>query len=157
MTIKGLMIDPSSNHPIVILRNEERDVFLPIWIGVFEASAIQLELEGIEPERPMTHDLLASTFEALGAKIERIVVSDLKENTFFASIVVHQAGESREIDSRPSDALALALRVGAPVYVSEDVLSRARTAGPSSDATDEERLKEWFEGLGEEDLGKYTM
>ena len=156
MEIKGLMIDPATNHPIVILRDDEGDRFLPIWIGIFEASAIQMKLEAVRTERPMTHDLLASVFAELGAEVRRIRVSDLRENTFYAEIeAVNAAGETVLIDSRPSDALALSLRVGAPIWVSEDVLERARNS--AQPAADEEKLREWFAGLDPDDLGKYTM
>ncbi|MEM1249929.1 MAG: bifunctional nuclease family protein [Acidobacteriota bacterium] len=156
MEIKGLMIDPATNHPIVILRDDEGDRFLPIWIGIFEASAIQMRLESVQTERPMTHDLLGSVFSELGAEVRRIRVCDLRENTFFAEIEVEtEHGEIVRIDSRPSDAMALALRVGAPVWVKENVLERARSS--AQPAADEEKLREWFAGLDPDDLGKYTM
>src|SRR6185436_15479539 len=115
--IKGLMLDPSSNIPIVILRDTESQLFLPIWIGVFEANAIALRIEGVEPPRPMTHDLLRLVLEKLGATVEKIVISDLRESTFFALIHLRQGGQSVAVDARPSDAIALALRTEAPIYV----------------------------------------
>src|SRR5688572_17412701 len=117
MEIKGLMLDPTSNIPIVVLREEGGQVFLPIWIGVFEANAIALRIEGIDPPRPLTHDLLRSVFQHFSAEVQRIVISDLRENTFFAMIHVVQAGNEMAIDARPSDAIALALRTEAPIFV----------------------------------------
>ncbi len=155
MEVKGLMVDPATNHPIVILRDEAGDRFLPIWIGIFEAGAIQMKLEGMSSERPMTHDLLRAVFGELGGRVVRITICDLRENTFFASIRVEQDGAVREIDARPSDALALALRAEVPVFVSEEVLERARTS--DQPAADEAKLREWFEGLDPDDMGKYTM
>ena len=157
MEIKGLMLDPSSNVPIVILRDEESDVFLPIWIGIFEANAIALRIEGVEPPRPMTHDLLLSSVRTLGAAIDRIVISDLKESTFFAVIHLDRSGEKMTIDSRPSDAIALALRAEAPIFVLRTVLEKAKAVEINEDATEEEKIKKMLEELGPEDLGKYTM
>lgn len=164
MIIRGLMIDPSSNSPIVVLRVQERDVFLPIWIGVSEASAIQMTLEGMTPPRPMTHDLLAQTLSSLEAELQSVVIRDLEDNVFFATLNVEQAGKLVEIDARPSDALALALRVGAEVFVEQHVLEKAQAIDISSldvesgeEGDEADRLKKWFEGLSPEDLGKYTM
>jgi uncharacterized protein len=163
MIIKGLMIDPTSNSPIVVLRVQDSDVFLPIWIGMFEASAIQMALEGTSPPRPMTHDLLADTFASLGAEVESVVIRDLVDNVFFATLHVRHGDEMVEIDARPSDALALALRVGADVFVEQTVLDRAKAVDLSTvepgdqEEGEEDRLRRWFEGLGPEDLGKYTM
>ncbi len=157
MIVKGLMLDPSSNSPIVILREQDSDLFLPIWIGAFEASAIQLRIEGIEPPRPMTHDLLTSVLTTLGAVVTRVVISDLKENTFFATLHVQRGGETWEVDSRPSDALAVALRVEAPVFVRKSVLDQAHAVDLTARASDDEKLKKWLDDLTPEDLGKYTM
>lgn len=157
MKVNGLMIDPSTNHPIVILRDEGAKLFLPIWIGVFEASAIQLELEGIERSRPMTHDLMRSLLEHLGSEVAKVVICDLKEHTFFAEIHLRRSGEEIVVDSRPSDALALALRVDAPIFVAPTVLERAKALEVPEDADDDERLRKYLEELGPEDLGKYTM
>ena len=157
MEIKGLMLDPSSNVPIVILRDEESDVFLPIWIGVFEANAIALRIEGVEPPRPMTHDLLLSSLQSLDAVIERIVISDLRDSTFFARIHLDRRGEKLTLDSRPSDAIALALRAEAPIFVLRAVLEKARAVDVDASATDEEKIRKMLEELGPEDLGKYTM
>lgn len=155
--IKGLMLDPSSNIPIVILRDTESQLFLPIWIGVFEANAIALRIEGVEPPRPMTHDLLRLVLEKLGATVEKIVISDLRESTFFALIHLQQKGESVTVDARPSDAIALALRTGAPIYVLRSVLDKAQAADLTADATDEDKLKKWLEEISPDELGKWTM
>jgi hypothetical protein len=155
--IKGLMLDPSSNVPIVILRDIQSQLFLPIWIGVFEANAIALRIEGVEPPRPMTHDLLRSVVEQLGATVEKIVISDLKESTFFAVIHVRNEQGSQPIDARPSDAIALALRTDAPIYVLRSVLDKAQAVDLASEASDEEKLKKWLEEIGPDELGKWTM
>lgn len=155
--IKGLMLDPSSNVPIVILRDIQSQLFLPIWIGVFEANAIALRIEGVEPPRPMTHDLLRSVVEQLGATVEKIVISDLKESTFFAVIHVRSEQGFWPIDARPSDAIALALRTDAPIYVLRSVLDKAQAVDLAAEASDEDKLKKWLEEIGPEDLGKWTM
>jgi bifunctional DNase/RNase len=157
MEIKGLMLDPTSNVPIVILRDEVGQVFLPIWIGVFEANAIALRLENVETPRPMTHDLLRSALEQLGGHIEKVVISDLKENTFYARIHVSRNGDALEIDARPSDAIALALRTQAPIFVLSPVLEKAQAVDLATQASDEEKLKKWLEEISPEDLGKYEM
>jgi bifunctional DNase/RNase len=155
--IRGLMLDPSSNVPIVILRDTQSQLFLPIWIGVFEANAIALKIEGVEPPRPMTHDLLRLMLDQLGAQVEKIVISDLKESTFFAVIHVKHGGQSLPIDARPSDAIALALRAEAPIFVLRSVLDKAQAAELATDVSDEERLKKWLEEISPDELGKWTM
>lgn len=155
--IKGLMLDPSSNVPIVILRDIQSQLFLPIWIGVFEANAIALRLEGVEPPRPMTHDLLRSVLEQLGGQIEKIVISDLKESTFFAMIHVQNQDRRVAIDARPSDAIALALRTGSPIFVLRSVLDKAQAVDLAAEATDEDKLKKWLEEISPDELGKWTM
>lgn len=155
--IKGLMLDPSSNVPIVILRDIRSQLFLPIWIGVFEANAIALRLEGVEPPRPMTHDLLRSVVEELGGKVEKIVISDLRESTFFAQIHVRDHDRSVSVDARPSDAIALALRTSSPIFVLQSVLDKAQAVDLTSDATDEDKLKKWLEEINPDELGKWTM
>lgn len=157
MEIKGLMLDPASNVPIVILRDETSDVFLPIWIGVFEANAIALRIEGVEPPRPMTHDLLLSSLQSLGASVDRIVISDLRDSTFFAIIHLVQNGRELALDSRPSDAIALALRADVPIYVMRTVLEKANAVDQDQEASEEEKIRKMLEELGPEDLGKYTM
>ncbi len=157
MEIKGLMLDPTSNVPIVILRDEAGRIFLPIWIGVFEANAIALRLESVETPRPMTHDLLRNAIETIGAKVSKIVISDLRDNTFYAQIHVQTNGTAVEIDARPSDAIALALRTEAPIFVLQPVLDKAQAVDLATQATDEEKLKKWLEEISPEDLGKYEM
>ena len=155
--IKGLMVDPASNIPIVILRDTQSQLFLPIWIGVFEANAIALRMEGVAPPRPMTHDLLRSFLEQLGGTVQKIVISDLRESTFFAVIHLQQNDTALQVDARPSDAIALALRVDAPIYVLRSVLDKAQAVDLATDASDEEKLKKWLEEVAPEDLGKWTM
>ncbi len=158
MTIKGLMIDPITNMPIVVLRDQEGQRILPIWVGVFEANAIALEIENVETPRPMTHDLLKRVVDALGGVVERIVVSELKENTFYASIHMQTSGGVRVIDARPSDAIALALRTEARIFVDEAVIQSARSLERSrDDQMDVGRLQKWLENLSEDELGKYKM
>jgi uncharacterized protein len=155
--IKGLMLDPSSNVPIVILRDVENQLFLPIWIGISEAQAIASRIEGIEPPRPMTHDLLRSVVEKLGAKVAKVVISDLKENTFFAALHLLQGDHEIVVDARPSDAIALALRVEAPIFVLQSVLDQAQAVDLVAKSTDQEKLKKWLEEVSPEELGKWTM
>ena len=156
MFIKGLMIDPVTNMPIVILRDEDNQRTLPIWVGPVEANAIALQIENVAPARPMTHDLLRNTLEDLGATLERVVISDLKDGTFFAYLQLRHAGQPLFIDSRPSDAIALSLRAKAPVFVDLKVLDEARSVDISSDQADRDRLQRWLESLDPDDLG-YKM
>lgn len=157
VVIKGLMLDPSSNAPIVLLKEEGGAAYLPIWIGVFEASAIQLAIEGVETQRPMTHDLLVSVLATLGLRMTRIVISDLRDNTFFATLHLERGEEQWAIDSRPSDAMALAVRAEAPIFVERHVLEQAKAGEPQQTPEEEERLKKWLEDLDPDALGKYTM
>ncbi len=155
MEIKGLMLDPSSNVPIVILRDEKNSIFLPIWIGVFEANAIALEMEDVQPPRPLTHDLLQATLELLGASVEKILISALEESTFFAKIFLSTQDGERVLDARPSDAIALALRAQSPIFVVPSVLEKAKAIALATD--DEDRLRKWLENVDPSDLGKYKM
>ncbi len=155
MEVKGLMMDPNSSVPIVILRSEEHSRILPIWIGIFEANAIALKLEGIEPPRPMTHDLLVNLLGGVNCSIARVAINDLVDNTFFAQIFVQVDSEELIVDSRPSDAIALALRADVPIYVAEAVLDKAKAEDIGSQ--DKEKLKKWLEEVDPDDLGKYTM
>ena len=159
MKVRGLALDPVSNMPIIILRDEEEKRSLPIWVGIFEANAIALELEKIATPRPMTHDLIKNVLEAVDAKVEKIVVNDLRENTFFALIHLRMGEEEVTVDSRPSDAIALALRAGAPIFVDDDVVRRAKTVEAvetaPKEADDQEKLKEWLENLKPEDFGRH--
>ena len=157
MTIKGLMVDPITNMPIVILRDKEGHKVLPIWVGVFEANAIALQIENVTPQRPMTHDLLNNVIHDLKADIKKVVVSDLKENTFYALIHLSIAGETMVIDARPSDAIALALRARAPIYVEDTVIDNAKTVDLAPEKGDSERLQKWLENLDPDTMGKYKM
>ena len=158
MTIKGLMVDPITNLPIVILKDTAGDRVLPIWVGIFEANAIALQIENIATPRPMTHDLLRNVIADLDGRVDRIVVSDLKENTFYAVIHLTVRGEPLAIDARPSDAIALALRTHSPILVDEQVIDNAKTVDFSTtDRTDSDRLQKWLESLDPNELGKYKM
>ena len=157
MTIKGLMVDPITNMPIIILRDKDGQRVLPIWVGVFEANAIALQIENVTTPRPMTHDLLKNVIADLRARIDKIVVSDLKENTFFALIYLSVGGEVVAIDARPSDAIALALRARAPIFVEEKVIDHAKTVDLAPEKGDAERLQKWLESLDPDDMGKYKM
>jgi bifunctional DNase/RNase len=157
MTIKGLMIDPITNMPIIILRDEDGHKVLPIWVGVFEANAIALQIENVQTPRPMTHDLLRNILQNLDAHVERVVVSALKENTFYAVIHIAAGGASLTIDARPSDAIALALRTQSPIFVEETVIQNAQSVDATKESMDVGRLKKWLEELSEEELGKYKM
>jgi bifunctional DNase/RNase len=157
MTIKGLMVDPITNMPIIILRDSDGQRVLPIWVGVFEANAISLQIENVSTPRPMTHDLLKNVIKYLKADIQKIVVSDLKENTFYALIYLSVNGEAVAIDARPSDAIALALRARAPIFVEDRVIDHAKTADLTPDKGDTERLQKWLEGLDPDTMGKYKM
>jgi bifunctional DNase/RNase len=156
MKIQGLMIDPVSQMPIVILKNTAGDSVLPIWVGVFEANAIATQLEKIVSPRPMTHDLLRATIEQLGASIDRIVVTDLRDATFYATLHLDRNGEKVEVDSRPSDAIALALRCEAPIFVEEVVLEKSSRPG-ESDSMEPDRLRRWLETVDPQELGQYEM
>ena len=158
MNIKGLMIDPITNMPIIILRDQEGQRILPIWVGVFEANAIALQIENVQTPRPMTHDLLKNIIDDLSAQVERIVVTELKENTFYALIHLRTSGHSIEVDARPSDAIALALRTRSPIFVEEAVIQNARSVESSRESSmDVTRLQKWLEGLSDDDLGRYKM
>jgi uncharacterized protein len=157
MSIKGLMLDPVSNSPIVVLRDEEDKFFLPIWVGIFEANAIALQLESITTPRPMTHDLMKNLIGDLDARVTRVVINDLRESTFFAQIRVVTGQRTLEVDARPSDAIALALRTEAPIFVAQAVLDQAQTITPEGVEEQDDKMKKWFENLGPDDLGKYKM
>ena len=157
MSIKGLMLDPVSNSPIVVLKDEDDKFFLPIWVGIFEANAIALQLENVTTPRPMTHDLLRNMISELNAQVTRIVINDLRDSTFFAQIRLLIGGKTLELDARPSDAIALALRTEAPIFVAQSVLEQAQTITPEAGDDQDDKMKKWFEGLGPDELGKYKM
>ena len=155
--IKGLMMDPITNSPIVILQGIEKNNLLPIWVGIFEANAIALQIERIDTPRPMTHDLLKNILLHLNATVEKIVVTDLQENTFFATIFLDMEGDRVIIDARPSDAIALALRTDAPIFVTQEVINNSSNIQLDQENLDPEDVKKWLEDLNPEDLGKYKM
>ena len=157
MKIRGLMMDPVTNMPIVILRDVSGNSVLPIWVGVYEANAIALEIEKVSTPRPMTHDLIKSLLLGLNTALRKVVVSELKDDTFYAVIWLDRDGETISVDSRPSDALALALRLDCPIYVEETVLKSSSKAANASDKDNKEELKRWLDGLNDEDLGRYKM
>ncbi len=157
MNVKAVIVDPIANMPVVILRDSEERNFLPIWVGVFEANAIALQLEGVKTPRPLTHDLLKETISLLEAVVERVVITRLHESTFYAEIHLLAGGHSVLVDSRPSDAIALALRTSSPVFVEEEVLEKSREQDASEETQSHERLRKWFEEADPESLGKYKM
>lgn len=158
MKIRGLMMDPVTNMPIVVLKDVGSDVVLPIWVGVYEANAIALEIEKVTTPRPMTHDLIKNILIGFDTHVHKIVVSELREDTFFAVIWMEREGKVISIDSRPSDALALALRLDCPIYVDEEVLKSSKAASSTADRVSPDDLRKWLEGLNDEDLGsRYKM
>lgn len=157
MKIRGLMVDPSTNMPVVILKDPNSDTVLPIWVGLYEAQAIQLEVMKATTPRPYTHDLLKNVVMGLNAEVRRVVVSELRGDTFYAVIWMEQNGEIIAIDARPSDALALALRSDCPIYVAEEVLQAAKVVPNAEVQASEQDLRRWLENLGDEDMGKYKM
>ena len=157
MKIKGLVVDPVSKMPIVVLENPRDEQILPIWIGVFEANAIALTIENVPTPRPMTHDLLKNILEKLDIAIEKIVVNDVRNNTFYALLHCRHDGHPLIIDSRPSDAIALALRMSSPIFVEDEVVRKANGLKFDENLESSERLRKWLEGLTPEDFGKYKM
>jgi uncharacterized protein len=157
MTIRGLLLDPVTQMPIVILKDVAGDTVLPIWVGAFEAQAIALEMEKVSTPRPMTHDLIKNVLTGLETQVHKVVVTELREDTFYAVIWLERGGEVISIDSRPSDALALALRVDCPIFVDDLVLKSSKQAANASDRLSADELRKWLEGLNDEDLGKYKM
>ena len=157
MKIRGLMMDPVTNMPIVILKDVGSNTVLPIWVGVYEANAIALEIEKVSTPRPMTHDLIKSLLLGLHTGIRKVVVSELKEDTFYALIWLERDGELISVDSRPSDALALALRLDCPIFVEDAVLKSSKATTSVSDKVNNEELRRYLEGLNDEDLGRYKM
>lgn len=157
MKIRGLMMDPMTNMPIVVLKDMSGNSILPIWVGVYEANAIALEIEKVTTPRPMTHDLIKTVLMGLEAQVQKVVVNELKEDTFYAVIWLMKDGRNITIDSRPSDALALALRLDCPIYVEEKVLQSSKASNGAADKVNNEELRRWLEGLNDEDLGRYKM
>jgi len=162
MKVSGLTIDPLTNTPIVILKDLQEKKAIPIWIGLFEASAIATEIEKISFSRPMTHDLLTDILRVLEIEVTKIEINDLRNNTFFANIYLLRDGKNLVIDSRPSDAIAIALRAKAPIFVDEKVIEKSRNVDFGAKITDidnlkDEKLKEFLENLSPDDFGKYKM
>jgi len=157
MKIRGLMMDPVTNMPIVILKDIGSDTVLPIWVGVYEANAIALEIEKVTTPRPMTHDLIKNVLVGLESQVRKVVVTELRDDTFFAVIWVERDGRIISIDSRPSDALALALRVDCPIFVEDDVLNSSKVAASNSERLTPDDLRKMLEDLNDEDLGRYKM
>ncbi|MGC2324614.1 MAG: bifunctional nuclease family protein [Terriglobales bacterium] len=157
MKIRGLMMDPVTNMPIVILKDVNGDAVLPIWVGIYEANAIALEIEKVSTPRPMTHDLIKNLLTGLDTRVHKVVVNELREDTFYAVIWLERDGHIISVDSRPSDALAIALRLDCPIFVEDEVLKSSKQATAVSDRVSSEELRKWLEGLNDEDLGRYKM
>src|SRR5580692_5143324 len=155
--IRGLMMDPSTRQPIVVLNDLTGEVVLPIWVGMFEANAIALEIEKATTPRPMTHDLMRNLVHGLNARVTRVVVGSLREDTFHATIWMDQDGEVVALDARPSDAIALALRSDCPIFVSQQVYEHARRASNGNTTLSPEDLRRWLESLNDDEMGRYKM
>ena len=157
MQIRGLMMDPVTNMPIIVLKDIGSDVVLPIWVGIFEANAIALELEKTTTPRPMTHDLLRNLARGLNAQVRKVVVSEMRDDTYFAVIWMEQSGEIVTLDARPSDAIALALRWDCPIYVSRAVLEVSKQAAGGNQAINADEMLRWLENLNDDEMGRYKM
>ena len=157
MQIRGLMMDPVTNMPIIVLKDIHSDAVLPIWVGIFEANAIALELEKTATPRPMTHDLLRNLARGLNARVDKVVVSEMRDDTFYAVIWMEQQGETVLIDARPSDAIALALRSDCPIYVAQEVLNRSQKVTDGAGNINADELRKWLENLNDDEMGRYKM
>src|SRR6478736_9629082 len=157
MKIRGLMMDPVTNMPIVVLKDVSGNAILPIWVGIYEANAIALEIEKVSTPRPMTHDLIKILLLGMNTSMQKVVVSDLKDDTFYAVIWLEKDGALISVDSRPSDALALALRLDCPIFVDDSVLKSSKMASAVTDRVNSDELRRWLENLNDEDLGRYRM
>jgi uncharacterized protein len=155
--IRNLLMDPVTNMPVVVLKETAGNGVLPIWVGIYEANAIALEIEKVQTPRPMTHDLLKNVLTGLNVHVQRVVVCDLKDDTFYALIWMERDGQTMSMDSRPSDALALALRLDCPIFVDDEVLKHSKIASAISEKSSSEELRKWLENLNDEDLGRYKM
>ena len=155
--IRGLMMDPATNMPVVVLKETQGVGVLPIWVGIYEANAIALEIEKVQTARPMTHDLLKNVLTGLNVHVQKVVVSELKDDTFYALIWMERDGEMMSLDSRPSDALALALRLDCPIFVEDEVLKTAKTSSITADKSSSEDLRKMLDNLNDEDFGRYKM
>jgi len=155
MKVVGVTLDPVTNVPIIILKDQKNERTLPIWIGIFEASAIAIKLEGIQTPRPLTHDLLRTVIEILNGKVSRVVIDDLKDNVFYAKIFIKLGRKTVEIDSRPSDAIALALRTQSPIYINEEVIVKMQKEEVKPSRSED--VKTLLESIDLEEFGKYKM
>ena len=156
MEVGGLGFDPRNFSPLVLLKDKDEINFLPIWIGIFEATAIVMEMQSVKAPRPMTHDLLKDVFEKLGAKLSRVVINDVKDGTFYALIELEdKEGKKIALDSRPSDAIALAVRTGMPVFVSEVVMMQSKLVNAEKDAEETQKFKEFLDNMKPEDFTQY--
>jgi hypothetical protein len=157
MKIRGLMMDPVTQMPIVILKDVNGNTILPIWVGIYEANAIALEIEKVATPRPMTHDLIRTLLHGLETNVRKVVVSELRDDTFYALIWLEKDGEVITVDSRPSDALALALRLDCPIFVEDAVLKSSKMTANLGDRVNNDEARRWLENLNDEDLGRYKM
>jgi bifunctional DNase/RNase len=157
MQIRGLMMDPITNMPIIVLKDIASDTVLPIWVGIFEANAIALELEKTATPRPMTHDLMRNMARNLNAEVRKVVVSELRDDTFYAVVWLEQGGETVAMDARPSDAIALALRWDCPIYVNRDVLENSRQTSAGAQSINADEMRRWLENLNDDEMGRYKM
>ncbi|MDD5383088.1 MAG: bifunctional nuclease family protein [Candidatus Margulisbacteria bacterium] len=155
MQVGGLGFDPRNLSPLVLLRDQEELNFLPIWIGIFEAAAIAMELQNVKPPRPMTHDLLVELIKKLGASMQRVVINDVKEGTFYATIDIEKDKKMFKLDARPSDAIALAVRTHAPIFVSEVVMMQAKLVNAEKDEEETKKFKDFIQNMKPEDFTKY--
>lgn len=155
--IRGLMMDPVTNMPIIVLKDVASDLVLPIWVGMFEANAIALELEKTATPRPMTHDLLQNVTRGLGGEVTRVVVNELREDTFYALVWMRQGTETVAVDARPSDAIAMALRWDCPIFVNRDVMEKSKQQYGGAQSTNAEDVRRWLEGLNDDEMGRYKM
>ena len=154
MKVSGIALDPFTNSPIVILKDELDERTLPIWIGFMEASSIAMELEKTPRIRPITHDLVKNLLEKLNYAVSKIEVTDLRDDTFYAKIYLQKNGEEHSLDSRPSDAIAIALRTGSPIFVNEEVIEKSKNIEIDED---KEKLNDLLENMSDGDFGKYKM
>jgi bifunctional DNase/RNase len=157
MQIRGLMMDPVTNMRIIVLKDIASDAVLPIWVGIFEANAIALELEKTATPRPMTHDLMQNMARNLNAEVRKVVVSELRDDTFYAVIWLDHAGETVAMDARPSDAIALALRWDCPIYVNREVLENSRQSAAGAQTVNADEMRRWLENLNDDEMGRYKM
>ena len=157
MQLGGLGFDPKNMSPIVLLRDSEERNFLPIWIGMFEAAAIAMELQDFKPPRPMTHDLVAKIIEELKGKVIKVIINEILENTFYAIIEIKEQKGNRiiKIDARPSDAIAVAVRTSAPIYVSEAVMLKAKMVNSEKDEEETKKFKNFIDNISPDDFSKY--